>query len=215
MPSKTNYLATDAQVASLAKDYVQNASGVESARGTYLKIHLAHALQEIAKGTAKRHTAAETLAAVETTHARLYAVVLEAVTTPDIAKAEDLSPEESRRRAQERNRRSAFARSSRSELANFIKLGGRLLTLTPETVTRDALRQFIRTARAGPASIHDRLEAAVKRTETILREMTEEDADAARNALDDLQHRLQAVVTPPKRMTGRRKVGNITLTAEH
>lgn len=215
MVAKTNYLATDAQVATLTREHVQNAQGAATGQETFLRILLAHSLRELSKGQHKRHSAAEALASVETAYAHLYAIVLEAVTTPDLtADNPDLDKAEKRRRAQERNRRSGFARSSKSELATFVKLGGRLVTLEPATVTRDILRAFIKSARAGPASAPERVEAAATRLENVLRELAAEDLSAAKDALDDLRHRLQAVVTPPKRMTGTRRVGDITLRAE-
>lgn len=237
------YLATDAQVATLAKEYVTNATGAENARGTYLRILLAHSLRELHKSPHKRHTSAEALGAIESAHAHLYAVVVEATLTPDVAPEPKLSDEERRRRTQERNRRTNFARSSKSEIAAFIKAGGRLASLSPETITRDALRQFSRAAREGPKSLPDRITAAVERltglTEQLLEEpktaakaapkivsaigsalaefiqqWNEQDADAAREAVTDLEADLTAIVAPPKRMTGRRKVGGLTLHAE-
>lgn len=246
MPTQTGkgYLASDEQVASLAKEYVTSATGAETARGTYLRILLAHSLRELHRGSHKRHTAAEALGAVETAHAHLYAVVVEATLTPDVTPDPNLSDEERRRRTQERNRRTNFARSSKSEIAGFIKAGGRLVTLTPETITRDTLRQFSRAAREGPKSLPERVTAAVDRLASLSEQLMEEDpkttakaapktiahigevlavfvqrladqdADAARGAVTDLQVELQAIVSPPRRMTGKRKVGGLTLHAE-
>lgn len=215
MATKQNpYLRNDTQVAQLAREFVQNATAVDNVRGTYLRILVAHALQELSRSQLKRYSTATALASVETVHAHLYAVVLEAVTTDDVRAEPGLEAGERRRRTAERNRRTTFARSSKSELANFVKAGGRLDQLTPETVTRDTLRDVIRAARAGPASVPERFTTLADRLETTLRSYVEQDAEAAREALDDLRHRLQAVVTPPKRMTGTRKVKDLTLHAE-
>lgn len=208
------YLATDAQVAILAKQYVTSADGAEQARGTYLKYLVAHALRELQKSPHKRHTAAESLGAVETVHAHLYGVVVEATITPDIAPDPEATPEERNRRTQERNRRTTFARTSKSALVAFIKAGGRLLTLTPESVTRDALTRFARAAREGPAALPDRVRTTVERLEALVKQLAAEDPAAAREVVEGLSVELQAIVTPPTRMRGTRKVGNITLHAE-
>jgi hypothetical protein len=214
MPTSKGYLATDEQVAALAKEYVASATSAENARGTYLRILLAHALRELHKGSHKRHTAAEALGAIETAHSHLYTVVTEATLTPDVTPDPDASDVERRRRTQERNRRTNFARSSKSDLTNFVKAGGRLVTLTPETVSRDELRRFARAAREGPKALPDRVASAVERLETLVRQLMEQDPDGAREVVEGLQLELQTIVTPPKRMAGKRKVGNITLHAE-
>lgn len=215
MPIRTKgYLATDAQVASLAKDYVTHADGSEQARGTYLRILVAHAQRELSKSDHKRHSAAESLGAIETAHAHLYGVVLEAITTPDIALVSDASDVERKRRAQERNRRSTFARSSKSALAGFVKAGGRLASLIPDDVTRDQLTKFTREAREGPVALPDRVETTAKRLETLVKQLMAEDPDAAKTAVEALSWDLQAIVTPPKQMRGTRKVGEMTLRAE-
>jgi len=208
------YLATDAQVATLAKEYVTNADGADKARGTYLRILVAHSLRELQKGSHKRHTQAESLGAVEAAHAHLYAVIVEAVLTPDVKPDPDASTEERARRTQERNRRTTFARTSKSALVAFIKAGGRLVTLTPEDVTRDALTRFARAAREGPAALPDRVNATVERLEALVKKLMEEDPAAAKEIVDGLSVELHAIVTPPTRMRGSRKVGNLTLHAE-
>jgi hypothetical protein len=215
MPIQKGYLATDTQVATLARDYVTNANGAEQARGTYLRILVAHSLRELSKSSSKRVTTAEALGAVETAHAHLYAVVVEATLTPDVAPDPEASDEERKRRTQERNRRTTFARTSKSALVGFIKAGGRLVTLTPEDVTRDALTHFARAAREGPATLPDKVRATADRLGTLLKQLAEEDPEAARELVDALSTDMQVIVSPPKRMTGTRKVGNITLTAEH
>ena len=114
------YLATDAQVATLAKEYVTNADGADKARGTYLRILVAHSLRELQKGSHKRHTQAESLGAVEAAHAHLYAVIVEAVLTPDVKPDPDASTEERDRRTKERNRRTTFARTSKAALTAVV-----------------------------------------------------------------------------------------------
>lgn len=212
--AKQNFLATDAQVATLAREYVQSADGTARASGTYLQYLLAHTQAELAKSPHKRHTQADSVGALAAAHARLYAVVVEATVTPDVVADPDATKDERDRRTKERNRRTVFARTSKADLTAFIKAGGRLATLTPATVTRDELRRFARAARAGPATLPDRVTAAAERLQTLVRQLAEEDAAAAREAVDELSTELSAIVTPPKQMRGTRKVGNITLHAE-
>jgi hypothetical protein len=224
------YLATDEQVASLAKDYVKNAEGAENARGTYLRILVAHSLRELHKSSHKRYSTAEALGAVEAAHTHLYAIVVEATLTPDVMPEPGASDEERRRRTTERNRRTTFARSSKSALVGFIKAGGRLATLTPAEVNRDALTRFARAAREGPKTLQERFEGLAERLAekdptlargvvgelhvNLLKQLMKEDPEAGREAVEGLQVELEAILTPPRRMTGKRKVGSLTLHAE-
>lgn len=208
------YLATDAQVASLAREYVASATGAENARGMYLRILVAHSLRELHKSPHKRYSTAEALGAVETAHAHLYAVVVEATLTPDVAPDPDASDAERKRRTAERNRRTGFARSTKADLTGAIKAGERLAGMSPETINRDTLRQAIRAARAGPKALPDRVASTVERLEALMKQLAGEDLEAAREVAQNLQIELQAIVTPPKRMHGKRKVGELTLHGE-
>lgn len=213
-PQAKGYLASDAQVAALAKEYVTNADGAERARGTYLRILVAHSLRELHKSPHKRHSTAEALGAVETAHAHLYGVVVQSTLTPDIAPDPQHTKEERSRRTIERNRRNTFARTSKSALVGFIKAGGRLAALTPEEVNRDTLTRFARAAREGPATLPERAKSTGERLLTTVRALMAQDPEAARTLVDGLNVELQSIITPPKRITGSRKVGNITLHAE-
>lgn len=208
------YLATDAQVAALAREYVTSANGAEQARGTYLRYLTAHSLRELQKSQHKRHSTAEALGAVEAAHAHLYGVVVESTLTPDVVPDPQHSKEERNRRTLERNRRTTFARTSKAALVGFIKAGGRLASLTAEEVNRDTLTRFARAAREGPASLPDRARTTGERLLAVVRALMAEDPEAARTLVDGLSVELQSILTPPKRMTGSRKVGNITLHAE-
>jgi hypothetical protein len=76
-------------------------------------------------------------------HNEYYTVVLKTVTTPDIADDKGLRRVEAQRRAQERNKRSNFARSAKSVLVKFVKSGGNFRTLCVCSVTKPQLRGYI------------------------------------------------------------------------
>lgn len=212
--AKQAFLATDAQVAALARDYVTSADGTARASGTYLQYLLAHTLRELHKNPHKRYTMADAQGALAAAHAHLYAVVVEATVTPDVAPDPDVSKDERDRRTKERNRRTVFARTSKADITAFIKAGGRLATLDPATVTRDMLRKFASAAREGPAALPDRVRSTADRLEALVKQLVEEDREAAAQIVESLSVELHAIVTPPKLMRGSRKVGNITLHAE-
>lgn len=140
------YLATDQQVRALS---VLNFESIEQAaltRGTFLRVEVASL--QAALGMEPRRRAGgkpqsfdkdEVLATYNDMHKRLYAIVLDAVTTADIADTPKLRKAEKSRRALERNRRSNFARSAKSTLAAFIRAGGNVAALVVPQVTKAAL----------------------------------------------------------------------------
>lgn len=211
--AKTGYIASEATLKTLAQQYVTGADAADEVRGVYLKVLVAHSLREASNLSRKRLTQADAQGSVAAAHALLYAIVVDAVTTPDIAADDSLEKEERSRRSRERNRRTTFARTSKSTLLAFVKAGGRLVTLDPATVTKEQLRTVAQQARQGPKAIVDQLKAARDRVAKLLATLKEEDPDAAQEEVDNFNHELQAVVTPPKPMKGTRKLKDVTLQA--
>lgn len=212
---RPGHLATDEAVATLARDFVAGVARVDGVRGSYLRILVAHSLRELEKSGVKRVSADAGLAAVEAAHAHLYDVIRKAVHTPDIADEEGLTQDEHKRRVHERNRRTTFARTTRSTLVRAVQAGCRLATLDPVTVTKDALQTFYTPARAGPSSLTDRVARARSRLEELIRELAQEDPAAAHEAVDEVHGALMEAL-PRKQMTRRRKqVGEVTLHPSH
>jgi hypothetical protein len=212
--AKTGYIASDATLKTLAERYVTGADAADEVRGVYLKVLVAHSLREAQNLTHKRITMPDAIGAVTAANALLYSVILDAVTTPELAADDSLDKDERSRRARERNRRTTFARTAKSTLLSFVKAGGRLVTLDPTTVTKESLRTFVQQARQGPG-IPDQIKAARARLEKLVAQLKETDADAAQEAVDATGTALQAVVTPPKPMRGTRRVKDVTLHAAH
>lgn len=189
--ARAGYLASDAAVASLARDYMASRNSADIVRSSYLRVLVAHAQHELGNARVSERTQLDVL---ERVNARLYAVILRAVTTPDVANAEDLEPAERRRRALERNSRSAFARTAKSTLASWIKAGGKLPSLDPAEVSKGALRELYAQQRAGPSTLADRISRAESRLESLLLKVAKEDLDAARDMVEALRERLETVL---------------------
>jgi len=138
------YRATEADVENLARDYLAAQNQSTAVGSTYLKVLAASAQQEARdknpiKGTTADEVASMYARAVSAVHKRFYPIILRTMTTPDIAKAPNLKPEERTRRMMERNRRTNFARSAYSTLRAWVRAGHDLLTLNIEKVTKRIL----------------------------------------------------------------------------
>jgi len=190
---RAHYVATEAQVETLAAAHWNVAIQLEGSNSTYLRVVLVGAQAELGKKRGRQPSAQSQLAVLEKVHERFYAAVLRGVTTPDIAKEEGLEATESSRRALERNRRSTFARSSKTALANYAKAGGDLRGLVPDEVTKASLRAAIeppppedRTARQLAAAQGSILRAVARRARG--------DPDGARGMLEAVVTKLQAAL---------------------
>lgn len=211
--AKSGYIASDATLKTLAQNYVSGSDAADEVRGVYLKVLVAHSLREAQNLSNKRITQADAQGAVAAAHALLYAIILDAVTTPDVAADDGVDKDERRRRSKERNRRTTFARTAKSTLLGFVKAGGRLATLEPATVTKEQLRTFAQQARQGPKAVVDQIKAARSRLEKLLATLKETDPEAAQEEVDTTGTTLQAIVTPPKPMRGTRRLKDVTLRA--
>lgn len=199
---RAHYVATEAQVETLAAAHWNVAIQLEGSNSTYLRVLLVGAQAELGRGRGRKPNPQAQLAVLDKVHERFYAAVLRGVTTDDIAKDEGLEPTESSRRALERNRRSTFARSSKTALANFAKAGGDLRTLVPEEVTKASLRAAVqpppptdrtarqlanaqgailraiaRRARGDPGGARDMLEGVVEQLQAALEAMEADQPD--------------------------------------
>lgn len=225
--SKTGYLASDATVLALARRYAEGVDATEEVRGTYLRILVAHSKRELESAGVKRATTELALAAVQRAHDALYALVLKAITTADIAPDEDADAEETRRRTRERNRRSTFARTSKTTLVRAIEGGARLAAMDPKTITKEELMTRYGKVRAGPGTHLERIGRLQTTLANEVRELAQADPDAAAKAVQELQKALRAALkqpgepeqpvteaaTPRPLIRGRKKVGELTLTA--
>lgn len=191
--AKTGYLVTDAVLSVLARDYVAGTQQAAAIRGSYLSILVAHTKRELKSLKQRRPTQDGSLAAIETVHEHLYGVVLKAVTTPDVAPGDGLDKPERARRAKERNRRTNFARSAKSTLVAAIKHGANIAKLSPESVTKDALRRFYQ---KGPRSLFDRIADAEKKLESMVTELVKAEEETAQDFVLQMHERMQALVKP-------------------
>lgn len=208
--TKSGYIASDAMVAAIARDYADGVERTDGVRGVYLKILVAHSQKELVG--IKRPSADDAKQSVAAAHSRLYSVILETITTPDIAPETDVEPEERRRRTMERNRRSTFARTAKTTLLKWIDAGGKLAQLAPAEVSKEGLRALYAGLPTGTGTLQERIERTETTLERLLKELQAEAPEAVRDTIADLQIRLQAIALPIRQVTrGKKQVGELTL----
>lgn len=216
------YLATPKHIEALALTYVDSRLKLLAASSTYLRILIAECQAAVvAAGEGSTGKAVSTsdgsgkpagTSAVDlqraqrhilhTIHAKYYPIVLATVTTPDVAKAPRLAPEEKKRRAKERNRRSNFARSSYSLLRSWSRAGHDIMQLRVDRVTKRLLLEAIppqERAQTKVAALQGRRAIkAIDRQGAMLRALAERavkaDGPAAAAAIEKLARQLFRVI---------------------
>lgn len=129
-----DYLANDATIAALARAYAAGTVAQSSTRGTYLRVLLAHTQTTLGAPRPALHDArrfatlqpdaiAAQQKALKATHDRLYAIVLDAISSDALRDSPRLKPAERSARARQRNIRSNFARSAAATLRAVSKAG--------------------------------------------------------------------------------------------
>lgn len=211
--ARAGYIITDDALAAMARDYAAGVRSAGAVRGRYLPVLVAHTRRELDRVGAKRPQQDTVLAAIAAVHDHHYAIILEAISTPDIKVVDGLDDDERVRRIKERNRRSNFARSAKSTLVSYVRAGGRVTNLDPAEVTKDKLRQLFAPAREGPEPVEERIERVSERLEALVRKMVAEDRDEAEKVVEALHIKLAELVQlrPVPTVRGRMKRGEVTL----
>jgi hypothetical protein len=133
------YIASDADIATLARSIIVGVLQAEGGRRDYLKVLLASTIDALGEkprvragrpGKLDEAQAAKQMETLEATHARFYAIILKE-TTDAIPAGKD--------KANEANRRTAYARVAMSRLRAYAREGHDLTVLPPSRVTRDML----------------------------------------------------------------------------
>jgi len=225
---KSKYVMTEAQVEQLARDHTSHVVASQGGGLTYLRVLLVAVQAQLGtpRGRGRPMSAETQLAALERIEAPLYAAVLRGVVTEDIADDLELPRDERRRRMLARNSRSGFARTAKATLVGYVRAGGDLRTVDPETATKDSLR------RAGqPQEPTDRVARQIQRNSEGLQRAIERqarvDPAAARELLEAILEDLQALLDglgdegepaettararPPDRGPARTRVGRVLL----
>jgi hypothetical protein len=209
--AKTGYIVTDAVLASLTRDYVYGTQQAVQVNASYLRILVAHTQRELEKLGVKRPTQDGSLSTLQLIHDRLYAVILAAVTTADIAPEEGQDKEERRRRAKERNRRSNFARSAKSTLTSYIKAGGKLMSLKVDELTKESLQSAYRADAPGPKSLFERIGDTQNKLEAMVKELAASDEDTAQEFVEQVHLRMAKLVSMKPTVVAKTKIGEIVL----
>lgn len=174
-----NFIASDDDIATLAKSVITGSLQADAGRKDYLKILLATTINALgAKPKARAARAgkvdeAETsrqLAALSETHNRFYTIIVRetgAVLDPGRGKAEEL------------NRRTAYARVALSRIRGYATAGFDLTALVPARVTRDKLEVKREPRAASAARVKARAERESATLVATLTALIELDKDAA------------------------------------
>ena len=212
--AKHHYVATEAQVESLAREQYTAVSQVAVANSTYLRVLIAGCQAEL--GTRRRGPVKPEpqLGVLEKVHARFYAAVMRGVTTEDIAQDETLDRTERGRRQLERNRRSGFARSAATTLRNYVRAGGDLRALEVDVVSKSDLQKFV-ASQASPDidKFGMRIQRAEKSILNAIKQQARASPDAAAANLEALLERLQTALNelaPDKTLVARPPGEHIT-----
>ncbi len=185
-----SYAATEADVASVTKQYLSAVAGQGEARSTYLRILIGTLQSEfesdapVAKRVAPTEVTAPQLKLLETIHQRFYAVVMRVVTeTPFESDGRDKN--------KARHRRGIFARTSASALRSWIRSGRDVRALDVERVTKATLAVKKPDKEADlPASPAKRLVAMGERIADLATDMATSDKAAATHTLEAILTRL-------------------------
>lgn len=169
---KAKFLATEAQVQSLASVVAQGAT----ATGVYLGVVVAHTQDMLT--SRKRVTPRVTEQVIDEVHKRLYPCALAGVGPADLA-------------TDERNRLATFARTAVSDLRFFARGGGDVRALDPATVKKSALRPS--TVPAGTRTERG-IAASLGRFERIVQRLAKTSPDDARRQIEDAQAKLEALL---------------------
>lgn len=191
-----SYVASDHDVELLAAAHLACSDATKRADVSYLRILVAslqarfNGLRGRKKAPADLKEHSEYLAEI---HTRLYAFVLKGVTTPEVVDEETLDADTRRARAGVRNGRAAFARSSASTLQLYIRAGGDVRGLQVADVSKAQLRAFAK-SKAPPTPRNELVLTSLKRVESEVLALAEDDADAAREVVEECMERLQKIL---------------------
>lgn len=188
--AKAHFLASDDQIPLLAARYVSGLQAQDSVKGAYLKVLVAATLKAAKPA---KNKPSEIVAHLDAVHDLYYGLVLKGITTPDVTDDESLGQEARTARSLERNRRSTFARTAKNALGSYLKAGGDLFRLDPDTVTKSELQMFstaMRSKELEPKTLQQRAELAVGRVEEMCRQLADEDQDAAVVAVQELMAKM-------------------------
>lgn len=192
-----HFVATEAQVEALAAQHWKDGDSLRATDGTYLKVLIAACQAKLGRpGRGRRPAAESQLTVLDAVNGLLYAAVLRGVADSSIAVDPADSPAAARGKALERNRRSAFARTTASTVRAFVLGGGDLRGITLADVTKGALRAAVMPAeppdkggrqvsRAQSALIRAAIRLA-KREPARARDLLEHAIEAMQFALDGI-----------------------------
>lgn len=194
--SRNAHHMTESQIETLAHDRTLKLGETDRADSSYLRALIYSTQAKLGPKPAQRsrgnrHVKTQ-LAALAAVAAPFYAAVLRGVTTPDIAVKDGLDAAEASRRSRERNRRATFARSTKSTLVAWVRLGGDIRMLDVATVAKSELRSSVAAARDPTLAAETGVERAQSRIIHAIAAEAEADTERARERLKAVIEALQA-----------------------
>jgi len=191
----SNFIATVANVESLAREHATARTAADRTGATYLHILIACTQQRISESRSRRKNALDALEAI---HKELYPAVLKGVAVGSES-------------SKETNRRATFARTNKSTLAAYLKAGKSIADLVPGETSKRQLRAAIapppaesRTVRimdASKASIIRAVEREARRDLVAARRSLERVIDELVLELDGLKDDDEKVEVTGARLT--------------
>lgn len=195
------YVASVEDIRKLTRENVNAAQSLASTRKLYFQSLIGTTLAELPKGKDSREQAV----ALRAVHSRFYVGVLSVINTKDLAETPRLGPDEKKRRREERNAKSNFARSAFGTIRRWILAGHDLATLSPAAVTEQQLRKQTPIAasrrKANPKQAQKRVGSLVSKILAQARQLANADPVEARAVLDSVVNRVTQELV---------KVGDIT-----
>lgn len=181
----SDYNLSDEDLGTLVETKVK-AGAVDAGVGdTYFRVLVRRSQIEVATAGEGTHTDA-VLAGVDRAHKGMMAIVNDRVITPDIAPKDSDSSETKAEKRAERQRRTGFARSSKSALVRWIKAGGDLMGLNPADATKSGCeRTAVETEKAAAEAAGENTPQAkvAKRLAGLITALNQIDDAAERAAL--------------------------------
>ena len=182
------YLATDADIRKLTEGYVAAITTGEETRSTYLRILVRHIQKELGAEPRTNNVRspkltqeqmATQLAAAAAVHERFYTLVNEVVDS-------SITNVPSKDRAQEKNRRTNFARTAIYAVRLYIRSGKDVTALAPARASKSAIAISVAPKTPSPRRLKGRVERASKAFMVAVLALSEADQQAAVSELDTL-----------------------------
>lgn len=184
------YVANLEDIRKLTRENVEAEQSLASTRKLYFQALVGTTRAELPSGMDSKEQAN----ALRAVHDRFYVGVLEVINTKDVVDSPRLGPDEKKRRREERNAKSNFARSAFGTIRRWLLAGHDLATLNPAVLTEQQLRKEtpIAASRRKPNTkqAQKRVGSLIEKIIAQTRQLANANPADARAVLDNVMTRL-------------------------